>query len=117
MQMICILLPPPEGNLPPDIRNGLGSILLADKVSIAKAIFENIYPGSYPDIHSGFMVISECYYQTDVWFIISALGRNHRSPFRELNGVLYTWTDYRFFRRICTRRSGISLQRQASFRA
>lgn len=108
MQMICILLPPPERTLPPDIRNGIGSILLSDKVSIAKAIFENIYPGSYPDVHPTFMEISEAYYQTDVWFIISALGSRHSSPFRELNGVLYTWTDYRFFRRIYMRRFGDS---------
>lgn len=106
MQTICILLPPPNGNVPPNIRSGIFSILLADKVSIAKAIFENIFPGSFPETSKEYLEISECYYDTDVWYIIGALGSNHRSPFCEINGVLYTWTDYHFFHRIYTQRSG-----------
>lgn len=112
MRLICILLPPPIKRLPPHLLEGFGPLLLMDKVSILKAIFENIYPGMFPETDKSFLEISECYFDSDVWFIVSALGREHNSPIREYNGVLYTWTDYRFFQQICTQRSGASCLRQ-----
>ncbi|QVW55195.1 hypothetical protein pEaSNUABM29_00151 [Erwinia phage pEa_SNUABM_29] len=60
---------------------------------ILNAMQELIYPGTH-EIPREWLSIAETHFGTEAWFVISALGRHHRSPLYYKNGVVQTWSEY-----------------------
>lgn len=60
---------------------------------ILEAIQELIFPGVH-NLPGDRLKVAERYFGSDAWFMISALGRDHSSPFSYKNGVVQTWSKY-----------------------